>query len=117
MICGVRFDEINEMLTQDVEIHQQTNTSDGAGGFDTTWTPAETLKGRLSPMKGMELDQYRKINPKIDSKIYIKKGSSLHINSNEDKAIIDGYSYDILFIKNPVSADEFLILYVGSNGK
>ena len=113
MICGVNFNEINLMLTQSVAI-QSFTTSRLNGGVSSSWSTGSTVKGRYSPLSGEEMAKFDKIDKKIDGKIYLIKGSSV---SSDNKLVLDSISYDVIFVKNPVSADEFIVCYVKSNGK
>jgi len=113
-ICGISFDEIDEFLIQTVSIEAQINTPDGAGGTTTTWDTPVDVDGLLSELNGKEIAEMEKINPKINAKVFLKKGSTVTL---ENRITIDSIHYSIGFIKNPVSADEFLICYVVTNAK
>lgn len=113
-IIGVGFSEINEFLTEDVAIQNQLNTPDGGGGDLTTWPTETVVKGLVAQASGSEVEFYSKKNVIINSKIYLKKGS---IVSNNNRLVINGKYYDNIEIRDPVSADEFIIVFGRSNGK
>ena len=113
-ICGVSFPEINGFFIHTVVIQSQSEVDVGNGDTTISWATASTVKGLVCDMRGDELTAMQKIDPTIDSKIYLKKDSTVN---NTNKLLINSKSYDVVFVKDPVSADEFLIVYGKSNGK
>ena len=111
MIIGVGYSEINEFLVSDVAIQTQTNTSDGGGGYVTTWTTNSTVKGLEVELNGNEIDLFSKKKIEVNSKVYLKKGSIVTVN---DRLVISDKSYSIKEVKNPMNANEFIICYCGS---
>ena len=113
-INGISFDEINAFLTQSVAIQAQSTVSDNAGGDTVSFATASTVNGLVSSLNGREMYEMEKINPLINSKVYLIKGS---VVTNENRLLINSKHYDVEYVKNPVSADEFIIAYTVSNEK
>lgn len=113
-IIGITFDEINEFLTQEITVESQVNTSDGKGGYITSYSLVETTYGRLVQISGTELDLFEKKYPDVRTKIYLKKGSTVDLDY---RLTINSKYYYIREIKDPVSSEEFIICYVESNEK
>ena len=114
MICGVSFNEINGFLIQTVAIQSQSTVADGGGGDTVSWTTSSSVAGLISSLNGKEMMEMAKINPLINGKVYLIKGS---VVTNENRLLINSLHYDVVYVKNPISADEFIIAYTVSNAK
>jgi len=74
-IMNISFPEINELLDQSISVESQTEVDDGAGGETTSWITESIVDGKVSPLNGKEIYEMQNINPDINSKIFLKKGS------------------------------------------
>ena len=74
-IAGISFPEIDEFLTDSIIIESQSEVDDGKGGETTSWITQSIVEGKVSPLNGREVYEMQNINPEIDSKIFLKKGS------------------------------------------
>jgi len=115
-IVGIDFPEINEFLDQSVEIQGQSEIDDGAGGITTSWvTVGSAVDGKVLPLTGKEVYEMENINPEIKSKVFLRKGST--VDTTNRLYVDTSKYYDVLFVKNPVSANEFIIAYTKSMDK
>ena len=113
-ICGISFSEINDFLIHSVAIQGQSVTPDGAGGETTGWSTSSTVAGLVSSLNGRELYEMEKIDPEINGKVILIKDA---VVTSENRLLINSIHYDVKFVKDPVSADEFIVCYTKSENR
>lgn len=94
-IMNISFPEIEQLFDQSIAIEAQSEVDDGAGGETTSWTIESVVDGRVSPLNGKELYEMQNINPEINSKIFLKKGSVITEQNkirllSDDELIVNG---------------------------
>jgi SPP1 family predicted phage head-tail adaptor len=107
-IVGISFPEINEFLEDSIAIQSQVETDDGSGGDTTSWVTDSIVDGKVSPLNGKELYEMQNINPEINSKIFLKKGSLITNKNRAVKLLSDTgllAAYDMMSDNNSVLMD------------
>ena len=106
---------INKYLTTDVAIQAYTVATNTTYGDRTiSWATSSTVKGRKSQFKSGELTELRKIYPDINTKWFLKKGSVVATNN---RLLVGGLHYDVLEVRDPVTAGEFIIVFTKSGAE
>lgn len=59
-------------LRNSVEIQELTNTSDGYGGFVTTWATIHTINAMIKPVSGGERMRAMQLNATISHRIFLR---------------------------------------------
>lgn len=96
-------------MTREVGIYAATRTSDGQGGFTTTFALQTTVWGDLRPDNQVrEIDQ-SELQFDQRNRLYIRYGVTIN---DSDEVDIEGSRYTIHSIKNVENQNRFLELII-----
>jgi SPP1 family predicted phage head-tail adaptor len=96
-------------MTREVLIYAATRTSDGQGGFTTTFALQTTVFGDLRPDNQVRAIGEAELQFDQMSKLYIRFGVTIN---DSDEVEVEGNRYTIHSIKNVENQNRFLELII-----
>lgn len=92
-------------LDQRITIRRKVRTSDGAGGYDSTWTDVVTCWSAPRPMSGREREQAMRLNAQSNY-VFTVRDSIIRENSVDERDVIywHGVQFNIRFIPDKARA-------------
>jgi SPP1 family predicted phage head-tail adaptor len=92
-------------MTRRVELYAPTKTSDGEGGYATTFTLQETVWGDFRPAKSTRALLESELTFYQDAKVYIRYGTTI---SDTYQLKVEGKTYTIQSINDVDNQHRFL---------
>jgi SPP1 family predicted phage head-tail adaptor len=92
-------------MTRRVELYAPTKTSDGEGGYTTTFTLQETVWGDFRPAKSTRALLESELTFYQDAKVYIRYGTTI---SDTYQLKVEGKTYTIQSINDVDNQHRFL---------
>jgi SPP1 family predicted phage head-tail adaptor len=98
-------------MTREVKIYASTRTSDGQGGFTTTFALQSTVWGDLRPDNQVRAIGESELQFDRSNRLYIRYGVTI---KDSDEVEIDSVRYTIASITNVENQNRFLELLINS---
>jgi SPP1 family predicted phage head-tail adaptor len=92
-------------MTRRVELYAPTKTSDGEGGYTTTFTLQETVWGDFRPAKSTRALLESELTFYQDAKVYLRYGTTI---SDTYQLKVEGKTYTIQSINDVDNQHRFL---------
>jgi SPP1 family predicted phage head-tail adaptor len=92
-------------MTRRVELYAPTKTSDGEGGYTTTFTLQETVWGDFRPAKSTRTLLESELTFYQDAKVYLRYGTNI---SDTYQVKVEGKTYTINSINDVDNQHRFL---------
>lgn len=96
---------IEDYYDQDVAILQVSRIPDGGGESTEVWNTIETVKGKKRTLKADEVKLHGKPERKVTDRLYLAYGTNI---LEVDRVLIEGTTYKIVAIDNPMSMNHHL---------
>jgi SPP1 family predicted phage head-tail adaptor len=98
-------------MTREVKIYAATRTSDGQGGYTTTFALQSTVWGDLRPDNQVRAIGESELQFDRSNRLYIRYGVTI---KDSDEVEIDSVRYTIASITNVENQNRFLELLINS---
>jgi len=96
-------------LRHKITIQEVTETADGMGGFTETWSEYTTAFASITPMKGMEALEHRKLGHETVHKVWMRYQSGI---STKMRVVWGDRTMDMIDYRIPDERNEMIELTV-----